>query len=88
MGRSKSQKRAEMKSLNKEEMSSTDRFNYMNTMLDEKLARQNELKKILDEDQYTSWKKSSNKMKKESKGRTGHQHKKHEKWPKIMTLDY
>ena len=48
----KAKKRAEMKSLNKEEMSSTDRFNHMNTMLDEKLAHQNELKKILDEDQY------------------------------------
>lgn len=73
----KAKKRAEMKTLNKEEMSTTDRFNHMNTMLDEKLAHQNELKKILDEDQYTSWKKSSNKMKKGSKGRTGHEHKKH-----------
>lgn len=73
----KAKKRAEMKTLNKEEMSATDRFNHMNTMLDEKLAHQNELKKILDEDQYTSWKKSSNKMKKGSKGRTGHEHKKH-----------
>ncbi len=73
----KAKKRAEMKSLNKEEMSSTDRFNHMNTMLDEKLAHQNELKKILDEDQYNSWKKSSNKMNKRSKGRAGHQHGKH-----------
>lgn len=73
----KFKKRAEMKSLNKEEMSSTDRFNHMNKMLDEKLAHQNELKKILDEDQYSHWKKSSNKMKKRSSGRTGHPHKKH-----------
>jgi hypothetical protein len=73
----KAKKRAEMKSLNKEEMSSTDRFNHMNTMLDEKLAHQNELKKILDEDQYNSWKKSSTKMNKRSKGRAGHQHEKH-----------
>ena len=73
----KAKKRAEMKSLNKEEMSSTDRFNHMNTMLDEKLAHQNELKKILNEDQYNTWKKSSNKMKKGSRGRTEHQHRKH-----------
>ena len=73
----KARKRAEMKTLNKEEMSATDRFNHMNTMLDEKLDHQNELKKILDEDQYTTWKKSSNKMNKRSKGRTGHEHKKH-----------
>jgi hypothetical protein len=72
----KVKKRAEMKSLNKEDMSSTDRFNHMNTMLDEKLARQNELKKILNEDQYNTWKKSSNKMKKGSRGRTEHQHRK------------
>jgi len=73
----KVKKRAEMKSLNKEEMSSTDRFNHMNTMLDEKLAHQNELKKILNEDQYMSWKKSSNKMNNRSKGRSEYQHKKH-----------
>lgn len=72
----KVKKRAEMKSLNKEDMSSTDRFNHMNTMLDEKLAHQNELKKILNEDQYNTWKKSSNKMKKGSRGRTEHQHRK------------
>lgn len=73
----KVKKRAEMKSLNKEEMSSTDRFNHMNTMLDEKLAHQNELKKILNEDQYMSWKKSSNKMNNRSKGRSEYQHKKY-----------
>ena len=73
----KVKKRAEMKSLNKEEMSSTDRFNHMNTMLDEKLAHQNELKKILNEDQYMSWKKSSKKMNNRSKGRSEYQHKKH-----------
>ena len=73
----KVKKRAEMKSLNKEEMSSTDRFNHMNTMLDEKLAHQNELKKILNEDQYMSWKKSSNQMNNRSKGRSEYQHKKH-----------
>ena len=73
----KAKKRAEMKTLNKEEMSATERFNHMNAMLNEKLVHQNQLKKILSEDQYTSWKKSSNKMKKGSKGRTGHEHKKH-----------
>ena len=71
----KAKKRTEMKALNKEEMSSTERFNHMNAMLDEKLVHQNELKKILSEDQYTSWKKTSRKMNNRSKGRTEHQHK-------------
>ncbi len=73
----RAKKRAEMKSLNKEEMTSTERFNHMNGMLDEKLAHQNELKKILNEDQYHNWKKSSHKMSKSSSGRTEHQHRKH-----------
>lgn len=73
----KAKKKTEMKSLNKEEMTSTDRFNHMNDILDTKLAHQSELKKILNEDQYNQWKKSSNKMKNKSKGRSEHQHKKH-----------
>lgn len=73
----RAKKRAEMKSLNKEEMTSTERFNHMNGMLDEKLAHQNELKKILNEDQYNNWKKSSNKMNQSSRGRTEHQHRKY-----------
>lgn len=73
----KAKKKTEMKSLNKEEMTSTDRFNHMNDILDTKLAHQSDLKKILNEDQYNQWKKSSNKMKNKSKGRSEHQHKKH-----------
>jgi hypothetical protein len=73
----KAKKRAEMQALNKEEMSSTDRFNHMNAMLDEKLAHQNELKKILNEEQYMNWKKSSHKMHRKSNERQGNHHKKY-----------
>lgn len=73
----KASKRAEMKSLNKEEMSSTDRFNQMNTMLDKKLAHQNELKKVLNEEQYKSWKMYSSKMHYKLKKRGEAQHMKH-----------
>ncbi len=69
----KTKKRAEMKNLNKEDMSSTEKFNHMNAMLDEKLVHQSELKKILNEEQYNTWKKSSHKMHHKSKGRTGNQ---------------
>lgn len=58
----KSKKREEMKSLSKEEMSSTEKFNHMNAMLDVKLAHQSELKKVLNEEQYKTWKQSSSKM--------------------------
>ena len=78
----KVKKRAEMKSLNKQELSSTEKFNHMNAVLDEKLAHQKEVKKILNEDQYSSWKKTSYKMKKKSKGRGEQQHYKHRKGQK------
>lgn len=73
----KAKKRTEMQAVNKEEMTSTERFNHMNDMLDEKLVHQNDLKKILSEDQYKNWKKSSHKMHKKSKERQGYQHKKY-----------
>jgi len=73
----KAEKRAEMQGLNKEEMSSTEKFNHMNTMLDEKLTHQNELKKILSEEQYKNWKKSSHKMHRKSNERQGDHHKKY-----------
>lgn len=75
----KIKKRAEMKSLNKQEMSSTDRFNHMNAMLDDKLAHQKEVKKILNEDQYTQWKKTSYKRQKQSKRKGDHKQYKHRK---------
>lgn len=65
----KTSQKAAMKSLNKEEMTSTEKFNHMNAMLDSKIARQNEVKKILTEDQYNHWKKSSKKMQHRSKGK-------------------
>lgn len=73
----KAKKRSEMQALNKEEMSSTERFNHMNAMLDEKLTHQKELKKILSEEQYTNWKKSSHKMHRKSNERQGNPHKKY-----------
>lgn len=54
----KEAKKAEFKSLNKEEMTSDQRFKHMNDMLDTQIAHQNEMKKLLDDEQYTSWKRS------------------------------
>ncbi len=78
----KVKKRTEMKSLNKEEMSSTDRFNHMNAMLDDKLAHQKELKKILNEDQYAQWKKMSHQRGKKLKGKSEQKAYKHRKGQK------
>lgn len=78
----RSKKKAEMKALNKAEMTSTEKFNHMNAMLDEKLNRQTAVKRILNEDQYKTWKKSEYKMRHRSKekydrsGRSGAQHRK------------
>lgn len=73
----RTKKRAEMKSLNKEEMSSTEKFNHMNAMLDTKLAHQNELKKVLNEEQYKTWKQASSKMQYKLKKRVEPHHYKH-----------
>ena len=78
----KIKKRAEMKSVNKQEMSSTDGFNHMNAILDDKLAHQKDLKKILNEDQYAQWKKTSYKMKKKLKGKVDQKQHKHHKGQK------
>ena len=78
----KVKKRAEMKSLNRQEMSSTDKFNHMNAILDDKLAHQKDLKKILNEDQYTQWKKTSHKMQKKGKGKGEQKQYKHRKGQK------
>lgn len=57
----KEAKRAELKSLNKEELTSDQKFNHMNDMLDTQIAHQKEIKKILNEEQYEEWKKSRSK---------------------------
>ena len=68
----KAEKRAEMKNMNKEDMSSTDKFNHMNAMLDQKLAHQKEIKSILNEEQYDTWKKSAQRKHKRGKGGNHH----------------
>lgn len=52
--------KAAHKDVNKAEMSSTDRFNMMNSMLDKKMEHQKQIKKVLNSDQYEMWKKSTN----------------------------
>lgn len=69
----KTTQKAAMKSVNKEEMTSDERFNHMNAMLDSKIAHQNEVKKILSEEQYNAWKKAAKKMQHRSKEK-GPQH--------------
>ncbi len=41
-----------------EETTATDRFNMMDKMLDTQLANQKQVKKILNDDQYETWKRS------------------------------
>jgi periplasmic protein CpxP/Spy len=43
---------------NDKKPTSDERFKMMNEMLDTQIAHQNEMKKILDADQYATWKKS------------------------------
>jgi hypothetical protein len=62
-------KREAHKSLNKEEMTSDQKFEMMNTALDTKIAHQAEFKKILNKEQYETWKKSSRKMHYRSKNK-------------------
>ena len=50
------------KALNKEEMSSDQKFDMMNKALDKRLAHQAEIKKVLNKEQYQTWKESSSKM--------------------------
>jgi protein CpxP len=58
----KSKQRESFQKLNKDELSSTVRFNHMNDMLNRKIAHQNEIKKILNQDQYDTWKKMNRGM--------------------------
>lgn len=59
-------------------MTSDEKFNMMNKMLDAKITHQNEMKKILTEEQYGAWKKMEKKkmMKMHKKGMP---HKSHDK---------
>ncbi len=67
--------KAAHKSLNKEEMSSDQKFDLMDQMLDTKLAHQEQIKKILNKDQYKLWKESSRKMHYRSKSNKNQAHK-------------
>ncbi|MGI9530043.1 hypothetical protein [Lutimonas sp.] len=60
------------KSLDKADMSSDQKFEMMNQSLDRKMAQQEQIKKILDKDQYEMWKKHSVKMHHKSKGKMAH----------------
>ena len=65
--------RESFKGQNAEEMTSTDKFNRMNKMLDTQLANQKKVKKILNDDQYETWKKTRKNMGKRSAERQGRQ---------------
>jgi len=67
--------KAAHKSLNKEEMTPDQKFDLMNQMLDTKLAQQEQIKKILNKDQYKLWKESSRKMHYRSKSNKTQGHK-------------
>ena len=55
-------KKSEFKSLNKEDITATDRFNMMNSALDAKISYQKQLKSVLNKDQYDRWKNSPSNM--------------------------
>lgn len=78
IGEMEGQKTA-MKSVNKDEMSDTERFNHLNAMLDKKIAHQKEVKEVLNKEQFEQWKKTSSRMHKKSKGRSGHSQKRSSK---------
>lgn len=65
-------KKAELKSLNREEMTSDQKFKQMNDMLDTQIAHQKEMKKLLNEKQYDVWKKSMGKKSQKLKERKEH----------------
>ena len=66
--------KAALKAQNTEEMSTADRFNKMNAMLDMQLAHQKEVKKILNADQYEIWHRSVKNKGFRSPQRHGHEH--------------
>ena len=67
------------KSLNKEEMTADQKFEMMNKALDTKIAHQAEVKKILNKEQYETWKESSRKMNYRSKNKGSQGHRKGQK---------
>ena len=52
-------KKEEIRSMNKDEMTATQKFDLMNTALDTKISHQQQLKKILNKEQYDRWRNSS-----------------------------
>lgn len=67
------------KDLNKEEISSDQKFEMMNKALDNRLAHQEEIKKILNKEQYETWKESSRKMHQRAKIKRTQVHRKGQK---------
>jgi len=65
--------REAFKGHNPEEMTATDKFNRMNKMLDTQLANQKQIKKILNDDQYYTWKKTHKNKGNRSAERQGRQ---------------
>ena len=66
-------RRVELKSLNKEEITSDQKFKHLNDMLDTQIAHQKEMKKLLNEEQYKVWKESRNKQSLKLKDRRDYQ---------------
>lgn len=66
--------KAALKAQNSEEISTADKFNKMNAMLDMQLAHQKEVKKILNADQYEIWHRSAKNKGARSSQRHGHEH--------------
>lgn len=64
--------KAVRKSENSEEMTSTQRFEHLSAMLDKKIAHQNEIKGVLNKDQFEQWKKNADRRDKKHKSRKGH----------------
>lgn len=73
----KSTTKAAHKSLTTEEMTSDQKFEMMNARLDTKIDHQQELKKVLNKDQYELWKESITKMKYRSKSKGNQGQRKH-----------
>ena len=72
-------KKEAYKDLNKEDMSSDQKFEMMNKALDNRLAHQEEIKKILNKEQYETWKESSRKMYQRAKIKRTQVHRKGQK---------
>lgn len=66
--------KAAFKAQNSEEISTADKFNKMNAMLDMQLAHQKEVKKILNADQYEIWHRSAKNKGFRSSQRHEHEH--------------